>query len=621
MSLLRVTRAALSTTLLGLAVALLVLSDGQPAPAEESFASKLGNVKVGDVKTGAAIDVPYFTWGGDVATFLANGGVKETKPGTLFAEQGLKLNLVPGDDFVGQCKNYLEGKTPFLRGTMSQIGQASEVLGKDPKTQPVVILQLTWSAGDHMVARPTVKTLNDLKGKKVALQWGGPHVGMLDDVLRSVGLTWKDINVVWTDDVSGDKGPAEKFRKDASVDASFVITPDMVDLTGGLEKVGDGSEKSIKGARVAVSTRSLSHSIADVYAVRKDYYDKNKETVEKFVAGYLKATEDLADLVKAYLEKKDKAQSDKYKALLKTTQDIYGKEVIPDQDAAHGLIMDANFVALPGNFRFFKDEKDPVNFQNRRKAALDMAVAQGYAKDRIEFVAADLNYDKIKDLGKLKLAIKQERAGIGEDVKVGELDKEKDTIYSFTIYFDPDDPNFDLKKYAKDFQKVVDDQALYGNAVIIVRGHADPTRTLRQFVQGGLEKRIITREKVGDSYKYYARDGKEFQLADTKKVIELIKAADFGDAEENPKPTLEAAQKLSEQRAAKVREATMDYAKEKAVPLAAGRLKAEGVGIAEPVIMVPKNPEEAAKNRRVEFRVLRKPVSPEKLSAKDFIDN
>src|SRR5271154_3626809 len=114
--------------------------------AEKPFADKVGNVTVGDVKPAEAFDLPFLTWGGDVATFLANGGDKLTKKGTLFDQQGLKFNLVKGDDFVGQCKNYLEGKTPFLRGTVSQLGQASEVLSKDPRTVPMVFLQLTWSA-------------------------------------------------------------------------------------------------------------------------------------------------------------------------------------------------------------------------------------------------------------------------------------------------------------------------------------------------------------------------------------------------------------------------------------------------------------------------------------------
>src|SRR5207253_438584 len=120
-----------------------------------------------------------------------------------------------------QVKDYVEGRSAFLRGTLSMIALASEVVGANEKTKPVVFLQLTWSRGDHMVAREALKTLNDLKGKKVCLQKDGPHVGLLDDVLKTAGLTWKDITVVWVDDISGPKGPAATFTKDNSIDACF----------------------------------------------------------------------------------------------------------------------------------------------------------------------------------------------------------------------------------------------------------------------------------------------------------------------------------------------------------------------------------------------------------------
>src|SRR5207247_9987513 len=141
-------------------------------------------------------------------------------------------------------------KSPLLRGTLSMLGQVSDQLTAKPETQPVVFLQLTWSAGDHFVGRPDFKTLNDVKGKKIAIQAGGPHVGMLNDILRTAQVDWKDIQVVWTDDVSGDKGPAAAFRKDKSIDACFAISPDMADLTGGLESTGDGKGNSVDGAHV-----------------------------------------------------------------------------------------------------------------------------------------------------------------------------------------------------------------------------------------------------------------------------------------------------------------------------------------------------------------------------------
>src|SRR5262245_34682135 len=163
------------------------------------------------------------------------------------------------------------------------LGQESDSLTKTHDTTPVVFVQLTWSAGDHLVGRAAFKDLNDLRGKKIALQEGGPHVGMLNDILNTVKLTWNDVKVVWTKDVSGDKGPAELFRKDQSVDACFAISPEMFDLTsapadtGGVTSIGDGTKKSVKGAHVVVSTAHMARSIADVYAVRKDFFEANKD--------------------------------------------------------------------------------------------------------------------------------------------------------------------------------------------------------------------------------------------------------------------------------------------------------------------------------------------------------
>ena len=202
---------------------LLVL--GSLAGQEQRFAELVGPGTVGSVTQTTPLQVPFITWGGDMATFYANGGLS-TKPGSLFQKQGLNLKLAPADDFVEQVRDYRAGKSPFLRGTFHMVGLASEVIGSDPRTKGVVVLQLTWSAGDHMVAREHVKTLNDLKGKTVVLQQGGPHVGLLDDVLRSAQLTWNDLKVVWTKDLTGSADcPDELFRKRREIDACLPSPP------------------------------------------------------------------------------------------------------------------------------------------------------------------------------------------------------------------------------------------------------------------------------------------------------------------------------------------------------------------------------------------------------------
>src|SRR4026207_1418796 len=142
---------------------------------ERRFLDLVGPGAVGAVTQTAPLQVPYITWGGDMATFYGNGGLS-TKAGTIFQKQGLNLKLTAGDDFAQQVRDYRAGKTPFLRGTFHMIGLASEVIGSDPRTKGVVIPPMPWSAGDHMVARGNIKTMTELKGKTIALQQGGPHI-------------------------------------------------------------------------------------------------------------------------------------------------------------------------------------------------------------------------------------------------------------------------------------------------------------------------------------------------------------------------------------------------------------------------------------------------------------
>jgi ABC-type nitrate/sulfonate/bicarbonate transport system substrate-binding protein len=553
--------------------------------------------KVADFKMGDTLEVPFILWGGDVATFYANGGLKPKK-GTLFEKQGLKLNLVRGDDFDKQVEAYRSGKSPFLRGTMSMLGQASEKLAADGRTLPVVFLQLTWSAGDHLVSRAGLKTLADLKGKKIALQKGGPHVGMLNDILRTARLEWSDITPVWTDDVTGDKGPAEQLRKDQSVQACFAITPDMESLTGGLDKTGSGDKKTVKDAHVLVSTAYMSRSIADVYACRKDFFDKHKDVVEKFAAGYLKGCEELVAMKKPYQEKKD---APKYKALLKLTQEIFGKNDVPDEAAADGLVSDAAFVGLPGNKSFFTDKGNLSGFQVKMRAALDLAVALKDAERRHGFLTADWDYDKLRKLGDLS----------GQDIPANRFREDvkfliKDTIYVFTISFQPNEKEFSEAQYGEDFQRALEMASLFGNTVMAIRGHADPSSILvAKFKEAALAKGII-KQGAGE---FLLKDGTKLDLNDVKKIVEIInkeqlRALDGRDLQQLVKDL----QTLSEGRAEKVRDAVVNYATSRNYRLDKSQIKAVGAGGLEPVVAQAQTDEDLKKNRRVEFRIIKVPA-------------
>lgn len=590
-----------------------------PASAE-SFKTLVGNAPVGNVTSTKPLQTPFITWGGDMVTFYANGGLT-TKPDSVFAKQGLDLKLTPGDDFVQQVRDYLAGKTPFLRGTFRMMGMASEVIASDPRTKGVVILQMTWSAGDHLVARAPIKTATDLKGKTIALQQGGPHVGMLDDILKSAQLTWKDVKVVWVKDLTGSPdSPAEVFRARENVDACFVITPDMIGLTGGLQNVGSGAEGTVRGGHVLISTAELSRSIADVYVCRKDFFDANKELVTKFVTGYLKATEEVLDLKKQYETK----GSQPYMALLKMTQDIYGKDVIPTlEEDAHGLLSDCTLVGYPGNVAFFTEKGNLSGYDAFSKSAMDLATEQGYASTRAALLTASFDYSAPAFTGYLTKtnvargerfqaeAVQQEIEALSQG---GELDER--TILSFTINFEPNQNEFSLEQYGVEFQRVVELGSKYGNAVIAVRGHADPTKVLSEAVKAGLEKGILKQSGSPGDYKYSLK-GKPLDLEATADIAKLVEEGAFdGSAEHNPREIMQAALNLSLNRAEAVRDSVVAYAKGKGLQLDKSQIQPVGVGIREPFIAKPSSMAEARQNMRVEFRLLR--VEAEASGKSDF---
>ena len=593
------------------------------AHSQQNFSSLIGTNSVSPVNSTSTLIVPYIVWGGEAALFYANGGL-QTKPGSIMAQQGLTLKLVPGDDFVGQVKNYLGGRTPFLRGTFRMLGQASEVIGRNPKTKAVVFGQMTWSAGDHFVARSNIKRISDLRGKKIAIQTGGPHVGMLYDMLRTARLSKADIDLIWVDDLTGAEGPAEAFRKDPKIAGCFVITPDMIGLTGGYDNTGTGAEGTVDDARVVVSTAMLSRSIADVYACRKDFYDSNKSTIEKFFAGYLKGVEIVMQLKKDY----ENSGSQEYMKLLQMIQDIYGPDIIPTlEEDAHGLIADCTYVGQPGNVSFFNDQTNVVTgFSGFNKSAIDMATSWGFAEKRYNLLPSDLNFSSSRFTSLLSNTVRMpvQRKRFKKETVRAEVEafNEEDvldekTLVSFTIQFKPNQEKFSQTEYKEEFDRVVELAAKYGNAAVAIKGHTDPSKTLMTLVKTGIKRNIIKRTGQRGNYKYFM-DGKSIRLEDTEKLIKLIQQKKFesGTEIESPYQVMRAGLELSEQRAEAVKNAIVNYARKRNVRLESDQIVPIGMGIKEPVIAKPTNPEQASENRRVEFVLVK--VSAETVAEADF---
>lgn len=517
------------------------------------------NATVGSVKDAKQIQVPLITWGGDIATILANGSTAKTANNSIFAQKGLSFNLVRQDDFKKQVEAYLKGDTPYLRGTMGMINMAAEVLNKDPRTKPVVVYQMTWSnGGDCLVVKSGINSARDLKGKTIAVQAYGPHVDYMATILKDAGLSTKDVNIRWAKDLTGtDQSPAEMFSgKD--VDAAFAIIPDGLMLTSN-GTVGTGAEGSVKGARIMLSTKTANRVIADVYAVRSDYFKAHRKQVQDFVHGLLLATQELKSLFK----EKERNLTE-YKALIGASARILldSAQATADAEALYG---DCEFVEFPGNVKFFGDEKWPRGMGPLVNEIQSAFVTIGLLGRKAPIEQARWDYNQLrsglsgidaveaprfkKEAVAKVVARKQAMGTLGE----GEL-------FSLEINFQPNQNDFPEELYAEGFKRIVELASTYGGAVITVEGHSDPHKYRR------LEKKGATQ-------------------------VELRR-------------TKQAAKNLSMNRSIAVRNSVIRFGKKAGVPLDESQFTVIGHGITQPKYPQPKTKEQWLSNMRVVFRII-----------------
>lgn len=440
----------------------------------------------GPVENTGVTRVPLITWGGDLATILANGNAGKTSRGSIFDQKGLRLELVRQDDFKTQVDEYMRGDTPYLRGTYGMINMAADLLSRDPGTKPVIIYQHTWSTGgDCVVVKQGIKTAADLKGKTIALQAYGPHVYYLSKIIADAGLSLKDIRIKWVKDLTGsDNTPLEAFYQQ-DVDAAMMIIPDGLVLTSN-GNVGTGSEGSVRGARILLSTKTANRIISDVYAVRSDYMQSNKEAVKKFVHGLMMAAEQLQKL---YKEKQGRIGE--FKNMMTGAAQILldSPEAVDD---AQALYADCEYVGYPGNVKFFGDPNYPRNMATLTTQIQDAFIKIGLLSKRVSIDHARFDYNEFKKglantsgVVVPKFDTSQVAAVVQRKQQQGTL--KQGELFSFEVYFQPNQNQFNADMYMDAFNKVIELAATYGGAIITIEGHSDPLGYLRAKKQGQSE--------------------------------------------------------------------------------------------------------------------------------------
>ncbi len=521
--------------------------------------SQVVSTSLKSLRISEPISLPTITWGGDIATVYAeiNG---------IFKQNGLEFTLRNEDNFKDQVQRCINGETPYLRGTKGMIKMASDAF-KAAGMELVEIYQISYSNGDDAVVFRQGKNINN--ARNVALQLYGPHMDYAANLFTSARRKLEDINFKYLEELTlNDNGtnnnPVEAFVADPTLDAVFCIIPDALNLTSG-GTTGTGSEGSVKGATIGLTTKSANRIIADVYAVRKDYFDTHRDEVQKLTLALMQAEEGLRDLLKNKASKMGE-----YNKLISRSSELFFGTPTATKDVEPMLEGGCEFVGHSGNVAFFVGQGTTRN-QKTLDAEIQKAfITMGVLTSPTNVLNANWDYNVF--VQNLKYA----KAGAGtvtprfDEKKVSQVVENKikaeattweseGTLFSLEIYFQPNQETFTVANYAGDFKEALKLAQTYGGAIVVIEGHSDRGGVLKAKQNGANSQEIAQIEQV--------------------------------------------AKNLSRERAENVRKSFLAYCKQSGITFDNSQITVVGRGIESPKFVQPRTQEEWKQNFRVVFRV------------------
>lgn len=221
------------------------------------------------------------TWAGHAPGIVANGGLKTGSPASLYKKKyGLDVEFLLLEDPSAKMAAFMKGDIDVMWDTVdSYAREASELAANNIKAQ--AIIQEDWSrGGDGIVSLKTIKSVEDLKGKRVATTKYTPSHWLLLFLLAQSGLTPQEKSDIEKSLVyTADAPSAAAMFKAGKVDAAVTWEPDLSGAVSARENE----------AHILVSTTAATNVIADTLVARQEIVNQAPKSLQDFVAGWFDA--------------------------------------------------------------------------------------------------------------------------------------------------------------------------------------------------------------------------------------------------------------------------------------------------------------------------------------------
>jgi len=251
------------------------------------------------------LNVQIFTFGNAAPGLYFNNGTEPNENSRFYKDYGLKVKFHVIDDFDASRQAFKGDKVQLFNNETSAMSTEMQGLAS---FDPQVVMQIDWSRGaDAVVAKRGITSINDLKGKKVAVAPSTPSQTLLLFMLEAANLKTTDIQMVEVPTTAD----AETAFKSGKVDAAVVWD-------------AQASLREVPGSKVLQSTVTASNIIADVFMGKKAWVNANKDKLRKFYDGWMKAVAEINS---------DPAAKDKAAALMSANLQLSKNDALGMIDA------------------------------------------------------------------------------------------------------------------------------------------------------------------------------------------------------------------------------------------------------------------------------------------------
>ncbi len=241
----------------------------------------VGGATPGTQMLNRPLKVGINTWAGHAPGIVANGGMKPGGANSLYKKKyGLEVEFILLEDPSAKLAAFIKGDIDIMWDTVDSFArEGSELKEKGLKARSII--QEDWSrGGDGIVSLKTIKSVEDLKGKRIASTKFTPSHWLLLFLLSQSGLSQQERNEIEKNIVFTAEAPqAAAMFKAGKVDAAVTWEPDLSGAVSARENE----------AHVLVSTTSATNVIADTLVARQQLIDESPGTVQAFVAGWFDA--------------------------------------------------------------------------------------------------------------------------------------------------------------------------------------------------------------------------------------------------------------------------------------------------------------------------------------------